>query len=61
VISRRNLAMPERAPVDSAELARVTADDVTHARETARTVCTAIYRRFLAATLDDRERIPTGE
>jgi hypothetical protein len=53
--------MPERAPVDSAELARVTADDVTHARETARTVCTPIYRRFLAATLDDRERTLPGE
>lgn len=57
-LQRRVLTMPARDAHDSATLARVTADDVAHARDTARVVCTAVYRRFLAASLDDRDRMP---
>lgn len=50
--------MPSRDFVESEQLAAIDADDVGHARQTARDVCTPLYNRYLGATLDDTERTP---
>lgn len=55
---RRRLTMPSRDFVESEQLAAIDADDVGHARQTARDVCTPLYNRYLGATLDDTERTP---
>lgn len=55
-VRRRDLrGIPPRSATDSESLARVSADDVAHAHETAARVCTPGYRRYLAAALDERD------
>ena len=57
----RELTIDGRTFQEAAALAAVTPDDVQRARRDAASVCTAAYRRYLAAGLDPRELEPPDD
>jgi hypothetical protein len=58
---RRDLRIGPRDAMTTEVLSHVSVDDVMHAHETARLVCTAQYNRYLGAGLDTSARVPRGD